>query len=140
MIDLPKCFISFNVDFFPQNHLPKKINFLKIPNASFCCVICFYVIIRRLLFHITLAMHLMMIDGNSSILPLFFFFNLAICPCFETIQVHVPVLKFNFNKIELCQMKLKKKKKNWKSISIFNVKLDWQKIEYGESNLKIKIK
>ena len=25
----------------------------------------------------------------------------AICPYFETIKVHVPVLKLNFNKIEL---------------------------------------
>ena len=41
----------------------------------------------------------------------FFKKNLAICPCFQTIQGRAPVSKLNFIKIELCLIKLKKKKK-----------------------------
>ena len=41
----------------------------------------------------------------------FFKKNLVICPCFQTIQGRAPVSKLNFIKIELCSIKLKKKKK-----------------------------
>ena len=38
--------------------------------------------------------------GDIGLLPLFAKIT-AICPYFETIKVHVPVLKLDFNKIEL---------------------------------------
>ena len=39
-------------------------------------------------------------EGDSSILPFFFFLNLAICPRFQTIEGHAPVSILDYLKLE----------------------------------------